>query len=63
MKNNKKTNIIPILLVFILGTATFNQFNFEKFEFEKPALSIVYIIGFAISIYLLVKKDENQLKK
>jgi hypothetical protein len=60
MKNNKKTNIIPILLVFILGTATFNQFDFEKLEFEKPALSIVYIIGFVVSVYLLVKKDKNQ---
>ena len=63
MKKNKKQNIIPILLVFTLGMATFNQFDFEKFEFEKPVLSIVYIIGFALSIYLLVKKDKNQPKE
>ena len=59
MGNNKKQNIIPILLVFTLGMATFNQFDFEKIEFEKPVLSIVYIIGFVLSIYLLVKKDKN----
>ena len=63
MGKNKKQNIIPILLVFTLGMATFNQFEFEKFEFEKPVLSIVYIIGFALSIYLLVKKDKNQPKE
>jgi hypothetical protein len=63
MGKNKKQNIIPILLVFTLGMATFNQFDFEKFEFEKPVLSIVYIIGFALSIYLLVKKDKNQPKE
>jgi hypothetical protein len=64
MGNNKKTNIVPILLVFTLGMATFNQFDFEKFEFENPALSIVYIIGFATSIYLLVKKIKiNQKNK
>ena len=60
MEKNKKQNIIPILLVFTLGMATFNQFDFEKIEFEKPVLSIVYIIGFVLSIYLLVKKDKNQ---
>lgn len=63
MKKNKKQNIIPILLVFTLGMATFNQFDFEKIEFEKPVLSIVYIIGFVLSIYLLVKKDKNQPKE
>jgi hypothetical protein len=63
MGNNKKQNIIPILLVFTLGMATFNQFDFEKIEFEKPVLSIVYIIGFVLSIYLLVKKDKNQPKE
>ena len=63
MGKNKKQNIIPILLVFTLGMATFNQFDFEKFEFEKPVLSSVYIIGFALSIYLLVKKDKNQPKE
>jgi hypothetical protein len=63
MGNNKKQNIIPILLVFTLGMATFNQFEFEKIEFEKPVLSIVYIIGFVLSIYLLVKKDKNQPKE
>jgi hypothetical protein len=63
MGNNKKQNTIPILLVFTLGMATFNQFEFEKIEFEKPVLSIVYIIGFVLSIYLLVKKDKNQPKE
>ena len=63
MGNNKKQNIIPILLVFTLGMATFNKFDFEKIEFEKPVLSIVYIIGFVLSIYLLVKKDKNQPKE
>jgi hypothetical protein len=63
MEKNKKQNIIPILLVFTLGMATFNQFDFEKIEFEKPVLSIVYIIGFVLSIYLLVKKDKNQPKE
>jgi hypothetical protein len=63
MGKNKKQNIIPILLVFTLGMATFNQFEFEKIEFEKPVLSIVYIIGFVLSIYLLVKKDKNQPKE
>jgi hypothetical protein len=63
MGNNKKQNIIPILLVFTLGMATFNQFDFEKIEFEKPVLSSVYIIGFVLSIYLLVKKDKNQPKE
>jgi len=59
MKNKKTPNFFLVVIVLILGQAIYKQFDFENLRLEKPALSILYIIVFAFSIYLLVKKDRN----
>ena len=63
MKNKKATNNMAILFAIICGISAFRQFDFNTLTFEKPAIAIVYIIGFVISIYLLVVKDKNQSKE
>jgi len=59
MENKKAPNFFLVIIVIILGQALFEQFDFENLKFEKPALAIVYIIVFVISIYLLVKKTKK----
>lgn len=59
MKNKKAPNFFLVIIAIILGQALFEQFDFANLQFEKPALAIVYIIVFVISIYLLVKKAKN----
>lgn len=63
MENKKAPNFFLVIIAIILGQALFEQFDFENLKFEKPALAIVYIIVFVISIYLLVKKPKNRPKK
>lgn len=48
------------IMAIILGVTLFKQFDFQTLTFEKPALAIVYIIAFAISVYALVKKPANK---
>jgi len=55
MKNKKTPNIFFVFVIIILGSALFKQFDFDNLEFEKPALAILYLIVFFISIYLLIK--------
>jgi len=59
MKNKKTPNFFLLVIILVLGPVIYKQFDFENLRFEKPALSILYIIIFAISIYLLVKRDRN----
>lgn len=52
-----------VIIAIILGNALFNQFDFENLKFEKPALSIVYIVTFVFSIYFLIKNYKGRPEK
>lgn len=54
--SNKKGQSFPFLIIaIVLGWTIFKQFDFENLKFEKPALAIVYILTFLMSVYFLVK--------
>lgn len=62
MGNKKGLSIVLLIPTIIIGVALFEEFDFAKLEFEKPALAIVYFIGFALSIFLQFNKSKNDLK-
>ena len=51
------------IVAIILGVTIYKQFDFEKLKFEKPALAIVYIIVFLVSVYILVRKPKAGSEK
>lgn len=55
MENKKVLSFTCTITAIILGVTLFKQFDFKNLKFENPALAIVYIIGFVISIYFLIK--------
>ena len=59
MENNKAPNFFFGVIATILGVTLFKHFDFQNLKFEKPALDVVYLITFAISIYMLVKNKKN----
>ena len=60
MENNKAPNFFFGVIATILGVTLFKHFDFQNLKFEKPALDVVYLITFAISIYMLVKNAKNK---
>ena len=60
MENNKMPNFFFGIIATILGVTLFKHFDFQNLKFEKPALDVVYLITFAISIYMLVKNPKNK---
>jgi len=60
MENKKALSFVFTIVAIILGVTLFKKFDLEKFEFEKPALAIVYMIGFVISIYILIRNFKNK---
>jgi hypothetical protein len=48
------------ICAIIIGVALYKQFDFENLKFENTALSIVYMVGFAISIYAIIKSLKNR---
>ncbi len=60
MENKKGINIFLLMIAIILGSASWKQFDFNTFKFEKPALAALYLIVFAASIYFMIKDYKNR---
>jgi hypothetical protein len=43
-------------MILILGGALIREFDFENVTFENPALALVYLIAFVISVGFMIKK-------
>lgn len=61
---NKRTLSIPFLIIaIIIGVALFKQFDFQTLSFENWALAIVYMVGLAIAVYVLVTSRKSEPEK
>ncbi len=60
MENRKALVFGSTIGAIILGVTLFKQFNFKSFEFEKPALAVVYMIGLVICILFIRKNTTNK---
>lgn len=60
MSIKKGQSFLFLIIAIILGWTIFKQFDFENLKFEKPALAIVYIVTFVMSIYFLVKNVKRE---
>jgi len=60
MGNKGVSNFFFIIIALIIGKALYNQFDYQNLKFEKPALSILYIIVFVASIYFIIRNFTNR---
>jgi len=49
-------NFFSIVMILILGGALIQEFDFENLTFEKPALALIYLIAFILSVGFMIKK-------
>lgn len=63
MENKKGLSIVLLIPTIIIGVALFEEFDFENFRFEKPALAFVYFIGFVLSIIFQFKDIKKRSEK
>ena len=61
-KNNPPVFTLTIVAI-IVGVALFKQIDFQNFTVEKKALSAIYFITFAFSVYVLAKHYIGKSKK
>lgn len=55
MTSKRPIPFVPVILAIVIGSGLFKEFDRESMTFEKPGLAIVYTVGLAVSIYLIVK--------
>ncbi|HAF29549.1 MAG TPA: hypothetical protein DCG75_10920 [Bacteroidales bacterium] len=60
MSIKKRLSFPFIVIAIVIGAAIYEQFDFENLKFEKPALTIVYILTFLMTVYLLFKKPKSK---
>ncbi|GEM_PF-6006127 len=60
----KKKLSIPLLIILvIIGSAIYRNFNFEAMKFEKFWLGILYIFTFLLTLFLMIYPDKKNLQK
>ena len=62
MENIKGLNWFFVFIAFTLGLTLFKHIDFKNFTLKDPALDILYLIVFVLSIYFLIKGN-NQPEK
>ena len=62
MSNKKEYSFPLIIIAVVLGWTIFKQFDFESLKFEKPAMAVVYILTFLMTVYFILKKDKDKEK-
>ncbi|PST83107.1 hypothetical protein C7T94_10870 [Pedobacter yulinensis] len=55
MQKKRSVNFILLIIVIILGTTLYKQFDFGTFIFQQPAMAVVYGITFLACLFLLIK--------
>jgi len=55
MKRIRGINWFFAFIALTLGGTLIKHFDYKNFTFEDPALDILYLIIFIISIYFLIK--------
>lgn len=59
--SNKKQYTFPLIIIaIVLGWTIIRQFDFENLKFEKPAMAVVYILTFLMTVYFIFKKDKEK---
>ena len=56
MNNKIGFNLLFAILAFPIGLALFREFDAKTFAFKNPALGIIYLVTFIVSVYLTFKK-------
>ncbi|MFE3869172.1 hypothetical protein ACFX5E_13985 [Flavobacterium sp. LS2P90] len=62
MENKKGINWFFACIAFTLGLTLFKHIDFATFTLKDPAIDILYLIVFVLSIYFMLK-GKNQPEK
>lgn len=59
----KKLSIPLLIILIIIGSAIYKNFDFETMKFEKFWLGILYIFTFLLTLFLMLYSDKKNLQK
>lgn len=63
MKNKKGLPFPLVIIAIVLGWTIVKQFDFENLKFEKPAMAVIYILTFVMTVYMIFKNNNQDVEK
>ncbi|MGL2993375.1 hypothetical protein [Flavobacterium sp. TSSA_36] len=63
MDNKKGMNWFFVFIAFTLGLTLVKHIDFKNLTLKEPALDVLYIVVFIISIYLIIKDLKKTTEK
>lgn len=59
--SNKKGLSFPLLIIaIVIGGTIFKQFDFKNLRFEEPAMAVIYILTFLMTVYFIFKNSKEK---
>lgn len=59
--SNKKGLSFPLLIIaIVIGATIFKQFDFKNLRFEEPAMAVIYILTFLMTVYFIFKNSKEK---
>ena len=60
MEKSKAPIFTMWIVAIIVGAALYKQFDFDAMQFKNTALSIVYMVVFVFSVYVIIKNSKKK---
>ncbi|MFA6277633.1 MAG: hypothetical protein WC622_12830 [Pedobacter sp.] len=60
MSTKKGLSFPLIIIAIVLGVTIFKQFDFKSFKFESPAMAVIYILTFVMTVYFIFKNTKEE---
>jgi len=59
--STKKGLSFPLLIIaIVIGATIFKQFDFKNLRFEEPAMAVIYILTFLMTVYFIFKSSKQK---
>ncbi len=59
--STKKGLSFPLLIIaIVIGATIFKQFDFKTLRFEEPAMAVIYILTFLMTVYFIFKNSKEK---
>lgn len=55
MDKKKGINFFMVIIAIVTGSKLYQHIDFKNMKMEKPALDIIYLVAFLMSVIVLIK--------
>lgn len=60
MSTKKGLSFPLVIIAIVIGATIFKQFDFKTLRFDEPAMAVIYILTFLMTVYFIFKSNKEK---